>query len=234
MSDPTNENAGATPPETRRPPRARPRLRRRPGLGAADPGDAGGRGRAGAGPGRGRGGRAADRGDAAGLRGSSGGRAQPARTTPWYRRKWAVITGSVAAGVILFLGGMAVGSTFDGHDRDGFRDFHGQMRPHGGQGSGQQGWGDNGGGNGMMPPMGQGQGNGQGYGQGVDPATATTGTGRRPGRSGLRPAAAGAERGPVRGPYDEPAVVRLPVRRRAAAPIRLRRGRPARAPMLRC
>ena len=47
--------------------------------------------------------------------------------TPWYRRKWAVITGSVAAGVILFLGGMAVGSTFDGHDRDGFRDFHGQM-----------------------------------------------------------------------------------------------------------
>ena len=77
-------------------------------------------------------------------------------STPWHRRKWAAITGA-AAGVILFLGGMAVGSTFDGHHRDGFgRDFHGQMDQDGGHGYDRQGWGDNSGGNGqMMPPMGQ-------------------------------------------------------------------------------
>ena len=93
-------------------------------------------------------------------------------TTAWYRRRWAVITGSVAAGVILFLGGMAVGSTIDGNDRGDFGrgDFHGQMSPDGSQGSGRQGWGDSGsqgmgGGQGMMPPMSQG---GQGYGHDFD------------------------------------------------------------------
>jgi hypothetical protein len=80
----------------------------------------------------------------------------------WYRRRWAVITGAVAAAAVLFLGGMAVGSTFDGHDRGDFRGDNGpgMSRDGGGQGFGHQGWGDSG--QGMVPPgMDQG---GQGFG----------------------------------------------------------------------
>ena len=65
---------------------------------------------------------------------------------PWYRRRWAVITGAVAAAVILFLGGMAVGTTIDGNDRGDFRGDNGpgMFRDGGGEGFGHDGWGDNG------------------------------------------------------------------------------------------
>ena len=64
--------------------------------------------------------------------------------------------------MILFLGGLAVGTAIgsEGHDRFGGRDGRNVM-PGGGQGYGHQGWGDNGSGQGMMP----GQGYRQGYGQ---------------------------------------------------------------------
>ena len=151
MSDPTNENAGATPPETppaaegdaqatqaapasEQPTQETPAAEQQtavlpPAFAAAPP-------------------------------------APPAGPhTPWYRRTWAIVVGCVAAAAILFFGGMAVGTAVGGHDKGGFRDSHSRFG-QGGQSNGQQGWGDNGGGNGMMPQMGQG---GQGYGQGVDP-----------------------------------------------------------------
>ena len=89
---------------------------------------------------------------------------------PWYRRPWALITGAVAVAAILFLGGMAVGDAVWGQDRPGdFRGDHPGFRDDGGQGMGQQGWGDNG----MVPPgMGRGDdrwdrdGDDRGMGQG--------------------------------------------------------------------
>jgi hypothetical protein len=88
----------------------------------------------------------------------------------WYRRRWAVVTGAVAAAVILFLGGVAVGTAIGGgHDRFG-RDGRNAM-PGGGQGFGHEGWGDSGSGQGMMPGQGgngwdqDGDHFGQGYGQ---------------------------------------------------------------------
>jgi hypothetical protein len=96
---------------------------------------------------------------------------------PWYRRRWALITGAVAVAAILFLGGMAVGDALWGQDRPGdFRGDHpGMFRDDGSQGMGQRGWGDNG----MVPPgMGRGddrwdrdgqdRGTGQGHGWGRD------------------------------------------------------------------
>ncbi len=88
----------------------------------------------------------------------------------WYRRRWAVITGAVAAALVLFLSGTAVGMTIgDGRDGRGeFRDGRG-MFPGGGEGFGHGDWGDNGmapsqGDQGMVPPgMDQG---GQGFGHG--------------------------------------------------------------------
>ncbi len=137
MSDPTNENAGATPPETplaaegeTQATSAAPAAEQQtavmpPAYAAAPP-------------------------------------APPAGPhTPWYRRTWALVVGAVAAAAILFFSGMAVGTAIGGQDNGGFRDFHGRSGQSG-QGFGQQGWGDDGGGNGMMPPMGQG---GQGYSQ---------------------------------------------------------------------
>ena len=88
--------------------------------------------------------------------------AAPATGGPWYRRRWAVVTGAVAAAVVLFLGGTAVGTTIDGNDRGDFRGDNGpgMLRDGGGEGFGHDGWGDNG--QGMVPPgMGQG---GQGHG----------------------------------------------------------------------
>ncbi len=85
---------------------------------------------------------------------------------PWYRRRWALITGAVAAAAILFLGGMAVASAVWGDDGpDGHRgDGAPGMYRDGDRGRGQDGWGGNG--NGMVPPgMGQG---GQGRGDGGD------------------------------------------------------------------
>ncbi len=64
--------------------------------------------------------------------------------------------------MVLFLGGMAVGTTIDGDDRGEFRGANGpgMFRDGGGQGPGHDGWGDSG--QGMVPPgMGQG---GQGHG----------------------------------------------------------------------
>ena len=72
-----------------------------------------------------------------------------------------MITGAVAAAVILFLGGMAVGTAIGGDDRGDLRGDGGPgMFRDGGQGFGHEDWGD--GGQGMVPPgMGQG---GQGFG----------------------------------------------------------------------
>lgn len=130
MPDPTNENTGATPPET--PPAdeqavaasaEQPTAVMPPAATAAAASTP-----TGAGPG-----------------------------VPWYRRRWAVVTGAIAAGVILFLGGVAVGDALGNNGRgDLGRDFRG-MAP-GAQGYGHEDWGDNGGGR-MAPPMGQ---NGQG------------------------------------------------------------------------
>ncbi len=91
------------------------------------------------------------------------------QSAPWYRRRWAVITGTVAAAAILFLGGMAVGEAVWGYDGpDGLRGGGpGMFRQDGGQGFGRGDWGDSGqGGQGMVPHgLGQGrQGMGQGHG----------------------------------------------------------------------
>jgi hypothetical protein len=85
----------------------------------------------------------------------------------WYRRRWAVISGAVAAALILFLAGTAVGTTIgDGRDGRG-HDGPGMFRDGDGAGPGHGDWGDNGmgqGGQGVVPPgMGQG---GQGFGHG--------------------------------------------------------------------
>jgi hypothetical protein len=98
-----------------------------------------------------------------------------------------VITGAVAAAVILFLGGMAVGSTFDGQGRGDLRGDNGPGMSRDGDGDGhgfgQEGWGDRGqgGGQGMVPPgMGQGYGHegwdqdGDDYGYGQPQAPGTT------------------------------------------------------------
>jgi hypothetical protein len=79
----------------------------------------------------------------------------------WYRRRWAVITGAVAAAVVLFLGGMAVGTTIGDHGRGDLRGERGpgMLGPGEGQGFGHEAWGD--GGQRMPPGMGQG---GQGWG----------------------------------------------------------------------
>ena len=70
-------------------------------------------------------------------------------------RRWAVITGAVAAAVILFLAGTAVGTTIgDGRDGRG-HDGPDMFRDGDGAGPGHGDWGDNG--------MGQG---GQGFGHG--------------------------------------------------------------------
>jgi hypothetical protein len=150
MSDPKNENAGATPPE------ATPAAEASEEQTQATPAGEAAQEQAAA--------AVADQPTAVMPPAYAAAPAAAGPGTPWYRRRRAVITGSVAAGVILFLGGMAVGSTLDGNDRGEVgRDFHDQMRQDGGQGSGQQGWGDSGGGRGMVPPM---QG-GEGYGQGA-------------------------------------------------------------------
>ncbi len=86
----------------------------------------------------------------------------------WYRRRWAIISGAVAAAVILFLGGMAVGTAIGDNGRGDFRADGRGMFPGGGQGYGHQGWGDNGMGQRMAPGMGQGYGHGwdqDGYGR---------------------------------------------------------------------
>ncbi len=66
----------------------------------------------------------------------------PAGTPPrqsWYRRRWAIITGAVAAGVVLFLGGMAIGTTIDGDNDFAKRAGPGMFGPGNGPGWGQQG-----------------------------------------------------------------------------------------------
>jgi hypothetical protein len=154
MSDPTNEHAGATPPED--PPAGEAQTQATPAAETAP---------------------AQDQVAAAAAEQPTAAMptyaAAPAGAPPapprgaWYRRRWAIISGAVAAAAILFLSGMAVGSTFDGHDRGDVRGDNGpgMFRDGGGQGFGHEGWGD--GGQGMVPPgMGQG---GQGYGhQGWD------------------------------------------------------------------
>ncbi|MCX6373802.1 MAG: hypothetical protein NTX16_12155 [Actinobacteria bacterium] len=67
----------------------------------------------------------------------------PAAAVPrrsWLRKRWVLITGAVAAAVVLLLGGVAIGSTIGGHDgRDGHRgaDGPGHSR-QGGGGFGRQ------------------------------------------------------------------------------------------------
>ena len=80
---------------------------------------------------------------------------------PWHRRRWAVITGAVIAAAILFFGGMAVGAAIGDRGGRGFAHHGRKTFPGGGQGFGHEGWGDNGSGQGMMPGQG-----GQGFGQG--------------------------------------------------------------------
>ena len=78
----------------------------------------------------------------------------------WFRKRWVLITGAVAAAVVLLLGGVAIGSTIGGHDgRDGHR---------GADGPGQSRQGDGG-----FGPQADGQGHGGfdrdgdgGFGQG--------------------------------------------------------------------
>ena len=99
----------------------------------------------------------------------------------WYRRRWAVITGAVAAAVILFLGGMAVGTAIGDNGRVDFRATVRGMFPGGGQGFGHQGWGDNGLGQGMCPA---------GQRPGLRPRLA-------PGRRRLRPRPPGRDQPPA-------------------------------------
>jgi hypothetical protein len=63
--------------------------------------------------------------------------AAPATSGPkqsWFRKRWVLITGAVVAGVILLLGGVAIGTTIGDHNgRDGHRgmDGPGQFRQDG-------------------------------------------------------------------------------------------------------
>ena len=69
--------------------------------------------------------------------------AQATPAGPWYRRRWALITGAAAAAAILLLGGMAIGDAVWGQDRPGdFRGDHlGMFRDGDDRGMGQgHGW----------------------------------------------------------------------------------------------
>ena len=95
----------------------------------------------------------------------------------WFRKRWVLITAGVAAAVVLLLGGVAIGAATGGHDaRDGHRgaDGPGQSRQDGkgfgpqadGQGRGSfdrdggGGFGQGGQGQGGQPQQGQPQPNG--------------------------------------------------------------------------
>ncbi len=73
-----------------------------------------------------------------------------AAAVPWYRRRWALIVGAVAAAAVLFLGGLAVGATIWGGDQSRF-DRHGGRFDHGGWGGRDEGCD-------RMAPPGQGPG----------------------------------------------------------------------------
>ncbi len=164
MSDPTNENAGATPPEN--PPAGE--AQQPAGEGAAAPPAAAAEAQTAAMPAAGP---ATEQPAAVAPEATTAVyAAAPAGAPPappaqaWYRRRWAIISGAVAAAVILFLGGMAVGAAIGDNGRGDFRALHNAI-PGSGQGYGHEGWGDNGMGRRMAPGMGQG---GQGYGHGWD------------------------------------------------------------------
>ncbi len=159
MADPTNQNAGATPPEdaavepTPETPAAGEAAEEATAAIPASDEVAAQR-------------PASDAAEArtAAMAAAPAGAGTPPRQA-WYRRRWAVITGAVAAAVILFLAGTAVGTTIgDGRDGRGeFRDGRG-MLPGGDKGFGHEDWGDNGMGQGVVPPdMGQ---DSQGFGHG--------------------------------------------------------------------
>lgn len=174
MPDPTNENAGATPPESEpaaEPPQELPRDEAvETQTQATPPSEAPAKTTPAA-----EGAPAQDQAAAASAAEQPTAQMPPAYAAapaapaalaagvdgPWYRRRWALITGAVAAAAVLFLGGMAVGGAVWGDDgRDGFRvDHPGMFRGEDGRGFGHGDWGDSG--NGMVPPgMGQGQGRG--------------------------------------------------------------------------
>ena len=72
---------------------------------------------------------------------------------PWYRRRWAVITGAVIVAAILFFGGVAVGAAIGDHGGRGFAHHGRDAFPGGGQGFGQGGNGWDQGGNGYGQPQ---------------------------------------------------------------------------------
>lgn len=85
----------------------------------------------------------------------------------WFRKRWVLITGAVAAAVVLLLGGVAIGSTIGGHDGrgDGQRGANGGGHSRqDGDGFGPQADGQGHGGFGHDGDGGFGQGGGQ-YGQ---------------------------------------------------------------------
>ena len=172
MPDPTNENAGATPPENPpagEAPQAEPAGAAAGETPAADTAEALTQATpaAEAAPAQEQVAAAAAEQPTAAM--SPAYAAAPAGASPapprdaWYRRRWALITGAVAAAVVLFFGGMAVGRTIGGQDRGEFRGDRGPGMFRDGGGFGHEGWGDRGS-QGMVPPgMGQG---GQGFGHG--------------------------------------------------------------------
>ncbi len=187
MSDPTNENAGATPPEN--PPAGGAPEAQQPAGEAAAAAPAAADEAAAAAP------AAADEAQTAAMPAAGPAPEQPAAAAgeaptavysaapagappapprqAWYRRRWAVITGAVAAAVILFLGGVAVGTSIGDNGRGDFRAVHNAF-PGGGDGFGHQGWGDDGMGRRMAPGMGQDYGHGwdqDGYGRPQAPGT---------------------------------------------------------------
>lgn len=111
---------------------------------------------------------------------------------PWYRRRWALITGTAVAAGILFLGGMAVGDAVWGDDGpDGVRgERPGMFREdgdhraappgmgQGGRGLGDGAWGDGGWGQGRQD---------QGMGHGRRDGSGHTDPGDRPEAPGVTP-----------------------------------------------
>ena len=170
MSDPTNENAGATPPEN--PPAGE--APEAPQAAAEEVPTAGEVPTA-ALP-------AAEAAPAQDQAAAATAAEQPTATMPaaaatpagappaaphqaWYRRRWALITGAVVAAAILFFGGMAVGTAIGDHGRGGFA-HEGRSFPAAARARPRRAGATTARRHGMMPPgMGQ---NGQGYGHDRD------------------------------------------------------------------